>query len=172
MGKRLMKRFFAGTIVEDPYFKQNIQGAKEAGLQVGVYFFTQAITEQEAIEEASMAIQMCQGYQITLPIYIDSENAVNGRANNLDRATRTRCLEAFCETINNSGYTGGVYASKTWYYDKVYTQSLEKYNIWVAQYNTECNYVGKTDLWQYSSKKSIAGITGFVDVNLVRKMDK
>ena len=162
----------SGQLVEDPYFRQNIEGAIANGINVGVYFFTQAITEQEAIEEASMAIQMCQGYQITLPIYIDSENAVNGRANNLDRATRTRCLEAFCETINNSGYTGGVYASKTWYYDKVYAQSLEKYNIWVAQYNTECNYVGKTDLWQYSSKESIAGITGFVDVNLVRKMDK
>ena len=158
----------SGQLVEDPYFRQNVEGATANGIKVGVYFFTQAITEQEAIEEASMALQMCQGYDITLPIYIDSENAVNGRANNLDRATRTRCLEAFCETINNSGYTGGVYASKTWYYDKVYVENLEKYNIWVAQYNTECNYTGKTDFWQYSSKEEIAGITGYVDVNVVR----
>lgn len=158
-----------GQLVEDPYFKKNIEGAIANGIKVGVYFFTQAITEQEAIEEASMALQMCQGYQLSLPIYIDSENAVNGRANDLDKTTRTRCLEAFCETINNSGYTGGVYASKNWYYDKVYAQSLEKYNIWVAQYNTECNYTGKADYWQYSSKETIAGITGYVDVNVVRK---
>lgn len=159
----------SGQLVEDPYFKQNIEGALANGIKVGIYFFTQAITEQEAIEEASMAISMCQGYQITLPIYIDSENAVKGRANNLDRATRTKCLAAFCETINNSGYIGGVYASKNWYYEKLYAQSLEKYNIWVAQYNTECDYKGKTDFWQYSSKETIAGITGYVDVNVARK---
>lgn len=161
----------SGQLVEDPYFRKNIEQATANGINVGVYFFTQAITEQEAIEEASMAIQMCQGYEITLPIYIDSENAVRGRANNLDKATRTRCLAAFCETINNSGYTGGVYASKNWYYDNLYAEALEKYSIWVAQYNTECNYTGKTDLWQYSSKETIAGIIGYVDVNLVRKSD-
>lgn len=161
----------SGQLVEDPYFRQNIQGALANGIKVGVYFFTQAITEQEAIQEASMALAMCEGYEVTLPIYIDSENAVRGRANDLDRATRTKCLVAFCETINNSGHTGGVYASKNWYYDKVYADSLEKYSIWVAQYNTECNYTGKTDFWQYSSKETIAGITGYVDVNVVRKTE-
>ena len=161
----------SGQLVEDPYFRQNIQGALANGIKVGVYFFTQAITEQEAIQEASMALAMCEGYEVTLPIYIDSENAVRGRANDLDRATRTKCLIAFCETINSSGHTGGVYASKNWYYDKVYADSLEKYSIWVAQYNTECNYTGKTDFWQYSSKETIAGITGYVDVNVVRKTE-
>ncbi len=159
----------SGQLVEDPFFRQNISGALANGINVGVYFFTQAITEQEAIEEASMAIAMCQGYDVTLPIYIDSENAVRGRANDLDRTTRTKCLMAFCETVNNSGYQGGVYASKNWYYDKVYANELEKYSIWVAQYNTECNYTGKTDFWQYSSKETIAGIVGYVDVNVVRK---
>lgn len=161
----------SGQLVEDPYFRKNVEGALANGINVGVYFFTQAINEMEAIEEASMAIQMCEGYQITLPIYIDSENAVSGRANDLDKETRTRCLAAFCETINNSGYTGGVYASKNWYYDNLYAPALEKYNIWVAQYNTECNYQGKTDIWQYSSKESISGITGYVDVNVVRKTE-
>jgi GH25 family lysozyme M1 (1,4-beta-N-acetylmuramidase) len=112
---------------------------------------------------------MSRDYNITLPIYIDSESVPNGRANNLDRATRTRCLQAFCETINNSGYKGGVYASKSWFYNQLYADSLEQYNIWVAQYNTECNYTGKTDFWQYSSKETIAGIVGYVDVNVVRK---
>lgn len=159
----------SGQLVEDPYFRQNIKGALDNGIKVGVYFFTQAITEQEAIEEASMAVAMCREYEISLPIYIDSEDAVRGRANSLDRATRTRCLQAFCETINNSGYKGGVYASKNWFYEKLYAKSLEQYSIWVAQYNTECNYTGKTDFWQYSSKETIAGITGYVDVNVVRE---
>lgn len=159
----------SAQLVEDPYFRINVKGALDNGIKVGVYFFTQAITEQEAIEEASMAIAMCQGYNITLPIYIDSESVPNGRANHMDRTTRTRCLQAFCETINNSGYQGGVYASKNWYYDQLYADSLEQYNIWVAQYNTECNYKGKSDFWQYSSKETIAGIVGYVDVNVVRK---
>ena len=159
----------SAQLVEDPYFRINVQGALANGIKVGVYFFTQAITEQEAIEEASMAISMSKDYDITLPIYVDSESVPNGRANNLDRATRTRCLQAFCETVNNSGFKGGVYASKNWYYDQLYADSLEQYNIWVAQYNTECNYKGKTDFWQYSSKETIAGIVGYVDVNVVRE---
>ena len=114
-----------------------------------------------------MAVALCEGYNVTLPIFIDSENAVRGRANGLDRSTRTKCLQAFCETINNSGHVGGVYASKNWYYEKLYAEALEKYCIWVAQYNTECNYKGKADYWQYSSKETIAGITGYVDVNVV-----
>ena len=157
----------SGQLIEDPFFRQNIQGALANGIQVGVYFFTQAITEKEAIEEASMAVALCEGYNVTLPIFIDSENAVRGRANGLDRSTRTKCLQAFCETINNSGHVGGVYASKNWYYEKLYAEALEKYCIWVAQYNTECNYKGKADYWQYSSKETIAGITGYVDVNVV-----
>jgi len=159
----------SGSLVEDPYFRANVEGATANGIAVGVYFFTQAVTEQEAIEEASMAIEMCEGYNITLPIYIDSENAVNGRANDLGKGQRTACLRAFCQTINNSGYTGGVYASKSWFYNKVNAAELEEFNIWVAQYNKECNYTGKTDFWQYSSKEIIAGIEGFVDVDVVRK---
>lgn len=159
----------SAQLVEDPYFRTNVKGALANGIKVGVYFFTQAVNEKEAIEEASMAIAMSQGYDITLPIYIDSEAVPNGRANDLDRATRTRCLQAFCETVNNSGFEGGVYASKNWYYDQLYADSLEQYNIWVAQYNTECNYKGKADFWQYSSKETIAGIVGYVDVNVVRK---
>lgn len=156
-----------GKLVEDSYFRQNIDGATKAGVKVGVYFFSQAITEKEAEEEAMAALALTRGYHMDLPIFIDSENAVNGRANGLDRDTRTRVLQAFCETVTREGGMAGVYASKNWYYNKVYASRLEQYTIWVAQYSPVCDYTGKMDYWQYSSRESVQGIVGNVDMNLV-----
>ncbi len=154
-----------GVIVEDPYFKQNIKGATENGIKVGVYFFTQAITEAEAVEEASTAISLVQGYRLHFPIFIDTEGS-GGRADNLDKYTRTAIVKAFCETVRNSGYKPGIYASKYWYYDNLDVSQLSTYNIWVAQYNTVCNYNGRYDMWQYTSTGSIPGINGNVDMNI------
>lgn len=154
-----------GVIVEDPYFKQNIKGATENGIKVGVYFFTQAITEAEAVEEASTAISLVQGYKLNFPIFIDTEGS-GGRADNLSKQARTAIVKAFCETVRNSGYKPGIYASKYWYYDNLDVSQLSTYNIWVAQYNTVCNYNGRYDMWQYSSKGSVPGINGNVDMNI------
>ncbi len=155
-----------GVIVEDPYFRQNIKGATANGIKVGVYFFTQAVNEYEAVEEASTAIGLVSGYNISYPIFIDTENATNGRANGLDVGTRTAVVRAFCETVRSAGYKPGIYASKNWYYQKLDMSQLSTYNIWVAQYNTSCNYTGRYDIWQYSSDGSIPGINGRVDVNI------
>lgn len=154
-------------LVEDSCFRKNIEGAKAAGIRVGVYFFTQAVNEAEAAEEAAMVLSLCKDYTLDLPIFIDSENAVNGRANGLDRTTRTNVIKKFCDTINAGGFTAGVYASKCWYYEKLYASELESYEIWVAQYNTVCDYKGKIDYWQYSSKEHINGIEGNVDVDII-----
>ncbi len=155
-----------GMIHEDPYFRANIAGATANGIKVGVYFFTQAINQIEAIEEASVAIALVQGYPLQLPIFIDTERAANGRANSLDKATRTAVIQAFCETVRNSGYKPGIYASKSWYYNNLDMSKLSTYNIWVAQYNTSCNYTGRYDLWQYSDSGSVPGIKGKVDMNI------
>lgn len=152
-----------GKLVEDACFRRNIEGAKAAGIKVGVYFFTQAINENEAREEADMVLALCKDYTLDLPIYIDSEDAISGRANSLDKSTRTRVIKTFCERLTNAGKVAGVYASKTWFYDKLNTSELEQYSIWVAQYNNECDYTGKADLWQYSSTEHINGIEGYVD---------
>lgn len=154
-----------GVIVEDPYFKDNIKGATENGIKVGVYFFTQAITEAEAVEEASTAISLVSGYKLNFPIYIDTEGS-GGRADSLSKADRTAIVKAFCETVRNSGYKPGIYASKYWYYDNLDVSQLSTYNIWVAQYNTECNYSGRYDMWQYTSSGSVPGIKGNVDMNI------
>ena len=157
----------SGVLVEDSCFKKNIQGATANGINVGVYFFTQAVTEAEAVEEASMALSLCSGYNLAYPIFVDTENGSGGaRANGLDKATRTACVSAFCKTVANGGRKAGVYASKSWYNNKIDASAFSSYFIWVAQYNTTCTYKGKYNMWQYSSKGSVPGIKGNVDVNI------
>ena len=154
-----------GAMIEDPKFKTNIQGALNAGLKVGIYFFSQAVNEVEAVEEASMTISLIKKYNISYPVFLDVE-ASGGRADGIDRDTRTKVIKAYCETIKNSGYTAGVYANKTWLESYINTGELGKYKIWLAQYNTAPTYGGRYDLWQYSSKGSVAGISGHTDMNL------
>lgn len=155
-----------GVLVEDPYFKKNISGAAKAGIKVGIYFFTQAISEAEAVEEASMCISLASGYKLTYPIFIDTESASGGRANGLGKSARTAVVNAFCRTVSNAGYKAGVYASKSWYNNQLSASSLSGYCIWVAQYASECTYSGKKDMWQYTSKGKVSGIKGNVDMNI------
>ena len=157
-----------GGLIEDSKFHANASGAEAAGLKVGVYFFSQAINEREAVEEASMAITMAQRHRISYPIFIDSEyanGAHNGRADGLTKAERTAVCKAFCETVRSAGYTPGVYASKSWYYNNLDVGQLNNYKIWLAHYCTQTDYKGKYDLWQSSSKGRISGISGNVDIN-------
>ena len=156
----------SGALVQDPYFKKNISGATKAGIKVGLYFFTQAVNEAEAVEEASMAMSLASGYKVTYPIFIDTESASGGRANGLSKSARTAVVKAFCQTIRNGGYKAGVYASKSWYANQLNASALNGYCIWVAQYNSSCTYSGKYDMWQYSSKGSVSGIKGNVDMNI------
>ena len=154
-----------GVMVEDPKFKTNIKGATDAGLKVGIYFFSQAITDVEAVEEASMTIGLIKNYKISYPVFLDVEDS-GGRGDRIDSNTRTAVIKAYCETLKNSGYTAGVYANKSWLSGKMNVGSLSAYKIWLAQYNTQPTYSGKYDMWQYSSKGSVSGINGNTDMNL------
>ena len=156
----------SGWLVEDPYFFQNIQGAKRAGIKVGVYFFTQAIDFVEAVEEASMVITLLGDTKLDFPIFIDTEGANGGRADNLDAATRTAVVNAFCQTIQNAGLEAGVYASRNWYLNRLNIDDLYGYKIWLAEYRETPLYEGNYDLWQYTSSGSVAGIEGRVDLNV------
>lgn len=156
-----------GSLVEDPYFEQNIKGALAAGVKVGVYFFTQATNEVEAVEEASMVVSLIRDYDIAYPVFIDTEGAGgNGRADGLDVDTRTLVCSAFCRTVENAGYEAGVYASRNWYNNRLDTAPLEKYVIWLAEYRSAPIYQGYYQMWQYTSKGSISGISGNVDLNI------
>ncbi len=156
-----------GSLVEDPYFRANMRGAASSGLPVGVYFFTQAVNEVEAVEEASTVLQLIREYKLDYPVFIDTEGAGgNGRADNLDVDTRTKVCEAFCRTIVNAGYTAGVYGSRNWYNHYLHTAQLENYCIWLAEYRSAPLYQGYYQMWQYTSRGSVDGIEGNVDMNV------
>lgn len=157
----------SGSLVEDPYFKENIRGAKEAGLDVGVYFFTQAVNEVEAVEEASAVLSLVEEYELDYPIFIDTEGAGgNGRADGLNKETRTLVCDAFCRTVENAGYRGGIYASRNWYNNNLDMNRLDNYYIWLAEYREAPSYQGYYAMWQYTSKGRIDGIEGNVDLNI------
>ncbi len=156
-----------GSLVEDPYFEQNIKGARAAGIKVGVYFFTQAVNEVEAVEEASMVISLVRDYELQYPVFIDTEGAGgNGRADSLNVEERTAVCEAFCTTVKNAGLEAGVYASRNWYNNKLTANTLESYTIWLAEYRSVPLYQGYYQMWQYTSKGKINGINGNVDLNV------
>lgn len=156
-----------GSLVEDPYFIKNIEGAQTAGIKVGVYFFTQATTEIEAVEEASMVLMLCKGYKLALPVFIDTEGAGgDGRADGLSVESRTAVCEAFCRTVENAGFNAGVYASKNWFENNLNTEHISDYTIWLAQYSRRATYEGDYDLWQYTSAGTVDGIGTRVDLNL------
>ena len=172
-GNYFLRNFSLDTYYVNPpvkvgdYFEKNIKNATEAGVRVGVYFFTQATTPVEAVEEASMVLMLCNQYKISFPLYIDTEGAGgNGRADGLDVETRTAVCTAFCETIENAGYTAGVYASKNWLTGKLDAQKLSPYSVWLAQYSGKPSYQGTYDMWQYTSAGTVDGISTLVDFNV------
>ena len=155
-----------GRLVLDSSFRKNIEGARAAGLQVGVYFFSQAVNEKEAIEEASMCVQYVQGYQVDMPIFIDLEDVWDpddgsgGRANNLSVTQRTSVARAFCDTVRGAGYKAGIYASYYYLLDRMHIGQLEGDNyIWMASYADSTSYPRSHDMWQYTDNGRVPGIT-------------
>lgn len=158
----------SGYLVIDPYFYQNLYGAKEAGVETGVYFFTQAVTEAEAIEEASMVCALLRGEDIDYPVFLDVESS-GGRADGLPAMSRTLIINAFVNTMQQNGYRAGVYANKNWFTNKIMTGLLpENTVIWLAQYNVKGpDYQGEYDMWQFTSRGHIPGIEGYVDMDVL-----
>lgn len=156
-----------GYLIIDPLYEENIVGAIKAGIPVGVYFFTQAVNEVEAVEEASMVINLIAKYDVDYPVFLDSESAGgNGRADNLTVEQRTRNHKAFFQTIASAGYATGIYGSTNWLNGRVDMNELSNYNTWLAQYADVPTYEGYYHMWQYTSKGEIAGISTNVDLNL------
>lgn len=156
----------SGVLVEDPCFEANMKNAARAGVSTGIYFFSQATTEVEAVEEASMCLALTKEYDLTYPIYIDSESAGgDGRADALTREERTKITRAFIETIRNNGKEAGVYASRNWFNKNLDVSQLEDYVIWLAEYRSAPVYPGKYQMWQYTSKGHVSGIEGNVDLD-------
>lgn len=159
-----------GALVLDSMFDENMREATAAGIQVGAYIVTQAINTQEAVEEASFIIEKCRSYNVTLPLVIDVEAAGGangqGRGDKISVADRTAVINAFAQTVKNAGYTPMVYANKNWLNNYIYANDIVSYcRVWVAQYNSECTYDKRFNMWQFTSSGNIGGISGNVDIN-------
>ncbi len=158
----------SGALVIDPMYTANINGAKNAGLNVGVYFFSQAVNEAEAVEEASMVLDLISPYSLQYPVYIDVEKS-RGRGDEISPDERTATIRAFLSTIQSAGYVGGVYSNKIWFENRINVGSLLDYKIWLAQYMDVPTYTAsRYDMWQYTSKGSVPGIAGNVDMNVLK----
>ncbi len=157
-----------GQLVMDEYFEDNINNALNAGLDVGVYFFSQAITEEEAMEEANLVIEKIKDYEITYPVAFDMEYIENdtARVEQLDKSQKTAVARAFLDTVRNAGYTPMVYGKKEWLIKKLDLVLLSEYDIWLAQYEDIPDYPYKFSMWQYSNKGTVDGISGKVDLNI------
>ncbi len=159
-----------GTLVEDSMFSKNVLGAIANKIDVGIYFYTQAITIDEAKEEARFVLNLIKKYgiKLTYPIAIDTElsNAnpqYSGRADNLSKQERTKIVKAFCDTIKNAGYIPMIYANKYWLNDNLDMSKLSSYDIWLAHYTEKTDYKGNYTMWQYTSTGKVDGISGNVD---------
>lgn len=159
-----------GAIVTDTYFEQNIQGALENGLEVGVYFFSQAINEAEAAEEAQYCLDLIQGrYHITYPIIFDWEpydSSLNPRTEGLSDEMLTKCAVSFCNTIRAAGYETMVYSNLTYFYLHFDLAKLVDFPLWLAQYNRTPTFYYHFAMWQYSCTGKVPGIKGDVDMNI------
>lgn len=157
----------SGSLVIDPNFTENIEGAIAADIPVGVYFFTQAVTESEAVEEASMVIHLIEEYDVDYPVFLDSESAGGkGRADDLSVEQRTTVHNAFLRTIAAAGYETGVYGSRNWLEKQLDMERLSDYNTWLAEYTEAPGYPEYYHIWQYTSKGTVPGISTRVDLNL------
>jgi len=157
-----------GNCAMDPYFEQNIKGALDAGVQVGVYYFTQAITEEEAIEEANIVIEALKGYNVTFPVVYDTEYREGGRANEMPNAERTACAKSFCDTILAAGYTPAIYTSTNWGILNLNLEELKGYDLWYAYYGEpqDLYFPYEFSMWQYTDSGRVTGIDTNVDINI------
>ena len=156
----------SGEILMDPYFEQNITGALKNGIKVGVYFFSAAINEEEAKEEARWVINVIKKYRITYPVAYDFESFGMGRLVGLSNTQMTNNAIAFLQYIKSNGYTPMMYASKNAYYQRWETSRITGCKLWLAHYTDNTDYTGTYHMWQYTSKGNVPGINTNVDMNI------
>lgn len=163
----------SGTLCTDPNYKANIEGALAAGIKVGVYYFTEALTTDEAREEAKFCLSKIKDYNITLPVAIDYEYPTDGKNPigrmynaKLTKAEATANVKAFCAAVKKAGYTPLVYANKSDLSSLINGKTIgNTYKVWLANYTTKTTYANSYEYWQYTSSGKVNGITGKVDCN-------
>lgn len=156
-----------GNLKEDTQFDNNIQGAKAAGIKVGVYFFSQAINDDEVLAEANLVLEKIAPYELDCPVVYDVEmTREDGRMNNISVEERTHLTLLFCQTIENAGYTPMIYHNTQMGALMINVAELEAYDKWYASYSDQMFYPYEYKIWQYSDKGNIQGISTNVDLNI------
>ena len=159
--------YSSGELDEDDYFLSHLEGAIEAGLHVGVYFFSQALTPDEAREEAQYVLDKIEGYALQYPVVFDWEEMhVPARTDEMNMLMLTSCAQAFCETVEAAGYRAGVYFNQAYGYGQLNLVSLKDYVFWLAEYADTPAFAYDFQIWQYTNEGQVPGIEGPVDLNI------
>ena len=159
-----------GIVTYDSAFQRNIEGAQAAGIKVGAYFYSQAITVEEAVDEADHVIDALAPYDITYPVVYDWEIVHDAaRTDSVSVETLADCCVAFCERIKDSGYTPMIYQNRETAMHKLDLPRIKDYDFWLAEYDEKPIYYYDFKIWQYSNTGRIPGIEGNVDLNICFK---
>ncbi|MCM1252357.1 MAG: glycoside hydrolase family 25 protein [Clostridium sp.] len=163
-----IRGYTEGEIVEDAMFKDNINGALDNDIAVGVYFFTQATSDEEAKEEAEFVLDALEPYDVTYPVVLDVEAVTNknARTKDLTKEERTQYCITFCEEIKQAGYTPMIYGNLKTFMLLLDMEKLEEYDKWFAYYDEEIYFPYQFKVWQYTDEGSIDGIKANVDINI------
>lgn len=157
-----------GEICVDEYAAYNLEQARKAGLLVGAYFFSQAINEQEALEEANFALDVLNGFQLDLPLVYDWEHMVeeDARTDHVKKDELMVCVKTYCAAVERSGYRAMVYFNRSLAGTHLELAELTEYPFWLAAYTDSLNYPYRMEFWQYTETGSVAGIEGPVDLDI------
>jgi len=156
-----------GTIHADELALTNLKQAKAAGLQIGAYFFSQALNETEAVEEAKFALSMLEGITLDLPLVYDWEYvSESARTGAMKPDALLACVEAFCAEVEQAGFSPMIYFNRELSSTLLDLTQFSRYPFWLAMYSDQMNYPHRVDFWQYSDKGNVPGIDGDVDLDL------
>ena len=156
-----------GDLERDAYFTQNVDGAAAAGLDVGVYFFSQAITTDEALEEADLVLELLDGRTLAYPIVFDWEDIeADARTDGMTSPLLTEIAAAFCARVEAAGYQSGIYFNQRFGYQEFDLLQLQGKTFWLAEYNIPPTFAYDFQIWQYTNDGTVPGISTPVDLNL------
>lgn len=160
--------YSSGQLVLDEYFSDNIKRATDAELEVGVYFFSQAVTEAEAVEEANLVLEQIKDYTVKYPIAIDMEYIEHdtSRIEGVSRADKTTIIKAFLNTIQAAGYEPMIYGDKEWLIREIDLSRLTDCDVWLSQQEDIPDYPYQFSMWQYDRQASVDGISGNASLNI------
>ena len=161
----------SGTLIKDEKFHQNVKGALAQGIKVGAYFFTQAITVEEALEEAELVLKELGDYEITYPVAIDVECIENQKArqDKLTKEEHTEICKVFCEKIKEAGYIPMIYGNNETFAELIIPEELAEYDFWICETDGTMTFPYEFAVWQYSHKGTVSGIKGDTNISISLK---